>query len=124
MVLCRQHRSRRDGENNQSHIGSISFPHDSTLARGLIHNHSSAPTTARAPDTSSAASQPKRAARTGVSAGEIRPPTLLPMFMTPPAVPLRGPALPVIVAQHGPSVLRTSAVASARQVAAKYAFPV
>jgi len=41
--------------------------------------------------TCNAFAQPMETARTGVSAGEMNPPTLLPMFMMPPAVPLRAP---------------------------------
>ena len=49
----------------------------------------------------------------GVSAGEMNPPTLLPTFMMPPAVPVRVPSMSIMVAQNGPSTLRTHAVASA-----------
>ena len=89
-------------------------------AGGRIQYQSSAAMIARAADTISAASHPMDAASTGVSAGEIRPPMLLPMFITPPPAPLRAPATAVMVAQNGPSTLRTSAVANARHVAARY----
>ena len=82
-------------------------------------SQSNAATTERAAATWRAFSQPTAAASTGVSAGEMSPPTLLPMFMTPPAVPLRRPAIPVIVAQNGPSTHSTSAVESARYATAR-----
>jgi hypothetical protein len=41
------------------------------------------------------------------------------MFMTPPAAPLRGPAIRIMVAQKRPSTLSTRAVETARQTAAR-----
>ena len=72
----------------------------------------------------SAFSQPNAVASTGVSAGEMKPPMLLPQFITPPAAPLFAPASSDIVAQNAPSAQRTKAVAKARLTAATYAFDV
>ncbi len=54
------------------------------------------------------------AEKAGVKAGDMSPPTLLPMFMIPPAVPLLVSAISIMVAQNGPSTHRTEAVDSAR----------
>src|SRR5512136_3003025 len=85
-------------------------------------SQSSAATRERTAATSSALGQPMAAARTGVRAGETRPPTLLPVFMIPPPAPLLPPAISVIVAQNGPSTDNTSAVERASAAAASQAF--
>ncbi|MDP2955554.1 MAG: hypothetical protein Q8N53_03965 [Longimicrobiales bacterium] len=58
---------------------------------GRTRSQASAATTERAAAMWSAYSHPIMVARIGVSAGDTSPPTLLPMFMIPPAVPLRVP---------------------------------
>src|SRR6185312_631646 len=81
---------------------------------GTIPAHRAAPIIDSTAATYSAFFHPIRAARIGVRSGEIAPPILLPQFMTPPAIPLRAPAISIMVAHAGPSTDRTHAVANAK----------
>ena len=74
--------------------------------------------TGKTPADFKALAKKKGLLRPGVKAGEMKPPKLLPKFMTPPPVPASAPAVSIIAAQKGPSTDSTKAVANDRKRAA------